>query len=48
MKRDLPSTYPVRAGQQFRRDSGVGPYVSRVLGRHRDAGYWETVVDVLR
>lgn len=34
----------VHAGDTFRRNSAMGIYESRVARRHRDAGYWETVI----
>lgn len=35
----------IRRGQKFTRNSGHGKYVSRVLRPHRDAGYYETVIE---
>ena len=38
MKRIIP-------GLTFTRDSACGRYVSRVLNRHQDGGYWETTIE---
>lgn len=34
----------VKPGVTFRRNSAAGIYISRVIRRHRDAGYWETTI----
>lgn len=41
--RSEPAPRDVRVGDTFRRKCALGIYESRVLRRHRDPGYFETV-----
>lgn len=38
-------TPEIKIGDRFTMTSAMGPYVSRVLRPHRDAGYFETVIE---